>query len=48
MKIILSVVVYGYQIWSVIFRDEHWFRVFGHKVLRRIFGPKREEVPAGW
>jgi hypothetical protein len=33
--------------WSLTLRKEHRFRVFGNRVLRRIFGPKREEVTGG-
>jgi hypothetical protein len=29
-------------------REEHTLRVFENRVLRRIFGPKREEVAGGW
>jgi hypothetical protein len=29
-------------------REEHRLRVFGNRVLRRIFGPKRDEVKGGW
>jgi hypothetical protein len=29
-------------------REEHRLRVFKNRVLRRIFGPKRDEVPGGW
>jgi hypothetical protein len=40
--IILPVVLYGCETWSVTLREEH--RVFENRVLRRIFGPKRDEV----
>jgi hypothetical protein len=46
--IILPVVLYGCETWSVILRDEHRARVFEKKVLIRIFGPKRDEVIGGW
>jgi hypothetical protein len=36
-------VLYGYETWSLTLREEHRLRVFENKVLRRIFGPKREE-----
>jgi hypothetical protein len=42
--IILSVVLYGCETWSLILRDEHMLRVFENSVLRRLFGPKRDEV----
>jgi hypothetical protein len=32
----------------VIFREEHKLRVFENRMLRRIFGPKRDEVKGGW
>jgi len=33
---------------SLTLREEHRLRVFENRVLRRIFGPKREEVEGGW
>ena len=41
-KIILSVVLYGCETWSVTLREESRLRVFENRILRRIFGPKRE------
>jgi hypothetical protein len=41
--VILPVVLYGCETWSLTFREEHRLRVFENRVLRRIFGPKREE-----
>jgi hypothetical protein len=38
--IILPVVLYGCETWSLILREEHRLRVFENRVLRRIFGPK--------
>jgi hypothetical protein len=38
--IILSVVLYGYETWSLTLRENHRLRVFENRVLRRIFGPK--------
>jgi hypothetical protein len=46
--IILPVVLYGYAIWSLTLREEHRLRVFENRVLRRIFGPKRDEVRGEW
>jgi hypothetical protein len=40
--IISPVVLYGYETWSVTLREEHRLRVFENRVLRRIFGPKRD------
>jgi hypothetical protein len=42
--IILPVVLYGCETWSLTLREEHGLRVFENRVLRRIFGPKRDEV----
>jgi hypothetical protein len=36
------VVLYGFRTWSLTLREDHGLRVFENKVLRRIFGPKRE------
>jgi hypothetical protein len=46
--IILPVIVYGCETWSLTLREEHWLRVFENRVLRRIFGQKRDEVTGGW
>jgi hypothetical protein len=46
--IILPGVLYGYETLSLTLREEHRFRVFENRVLRRIFGPKRDEVTGGW
>jgi hypothetical protein len=40
--------MYGCETWSPTLREEHRLRVFDNKVLRRIFGPKRDEVTGGW
>jgi hypothetical protein len=42
--IILPVVLYGCETWSLILGEEHRLGVFENRVLRRIFGPKRDEV----
>jgi len=42
--IILPVVLYGHETWSLILREESRMRLFENSVLRRIFGPKRDEV----
>jgi hypothetical protein len=41
MTIILPVVLYGCETWSLILREEHRLRVFENRVLRRIFGLKK-------
>jgi hypothetical protein len=46
--IILPVILYGCETWSVTLREEQRLRVFESKMLRRIFGPKRDEVTGGW
>jgi hypothetical protein len=46
--IILPVVLYGCETWSVTLREEHRLRVFENRVLRGIFGPKREAVTGEW
>jgi hypothetical protein len=45
---ILSVVLCGCETWSLTLRAEHRLRVFENRVLRRIFGPKRDEVTGEW
>jgi hypothetical protein len=46
--IILPVVLYGCETWSLARREEHRLRVFENRVLRRIFGPMRDEVKGEW
>ena len=46
--IILPVVLYGCETWSLTLREEHRLRVFENRVLRRIFGPKRDGVTGEW
>jgi hypothetical protein len=46
--IILPVVLYGCETFSFTLREEHRLRVFENRVLRRIFGPKRDEMTGGW
>jgi len=46
--IILPVVLYGCETWSLTLREERRLRVFENKVLRRIFEPKRNEVRGEW
>jgi hypothetical protein len=46
MLISLIVVLYGCETWSLTLREEH--RVFENRVLRRIFGPERDEVTGRW
>jgi hypothetical protein len=46
--IILPVVLHECETWSLTLREEHRLRVFENKVLRRIFGPTRDEVTGSW
>jgi hypothetical protein len=46
--IIIPVVLYGCETWSLMLREEHRLRVFENRVLRRIFGPKRDELMGEW
>ncbi|KAJ4448500.1 hypothetical protein ANN_10516 [Periplaneta americana] len=46
--VILPVVLYGCETWTLTLREEHKLRVFETKVLRKIFGAKRDEVTGEW
>jgi hypothetical protein len=46
--IIFSVVLYSLETWSKTLREQHRLRVFENRVLRIIFGPRRDEVAGGW
>jgi len=46
--VILPVVLYGCETWSQKIREEGRLRGFENRVLRGIFGPKRNEVPEEW
>ena len=46
--IILPVVLYGCETWALTLREERKLRVFENMVLRRIFGPRRDEVTGVW
>jgi hypothetical protein len=46
--IIVPVVLYGCETWSLPLREEQRLRVFENRVLRRIFGPKRAQVTGKW
>jgi hypothetical protein len=47
-SIILPVVLYGCEAWSLTLKEEHRLRVFENRVLRRIIGPKKDEVTGEW
>jgi hypothetical protein len=42
------VVLYGCETWSLKLKEKHRLRVLENRVLRKIFGPKRDEVIGGW
>ena len=46
--VILPVVLYGCETWSLTLREERRLRVFENRVLRRIFGPRRNKVTGDW
>jgi hypothetical protein len=46
--VILPVVLYGCETWSLMLREEHRLRVLENRILRRIYGPKRDEVMGEW
>ena len=46
--IILPVLWYGCETWSLTLREKRRLRVLENRVLRRIFGPKRGEVTGEW
>jgi len=46
--IILSVILYGYETWSLTLKEECRLRVFEKRVLRRLFGLERDELTREW
>jgi hypothetical protein len=46
--IILPIILYGYETWSLTLRKEHRLRPFENRVIRKKFGPKRDEVTGEW
>jgi hypothetical protein len=46
--ITLPVVLYGCETWSLTLREEYRLRVFQNRVLRRLFGTKRDEITGEW
>jgi hypothetical protein len=47
-NIIFLVVLYGCETWSLTLGEERRQRVFENRILRRVFGPKRDEVTGEW
>jgi hypothetical protein len=45
---VLAIVLYGCETWSLTVKEERRLRLCENRVLRRIFGPKRDEVAGGW
>ena len=45
---IFPVVLYGCETWSLTWREERRLRVFENRVLRRMYGPKRDEITREW
>ena len=43
-----AVILYGCETWSLTLREERRLRVFENKLLRKIYGPKRDEVTGEW
>ena len=48
INIILPLVLYGCETWSLTLREERKLKVFENRVPRRIFGPRRDEVTEEW
>ena len=48
ITIIMPVVLYGCETWSLTWREERRLRVFENRVLKRIFGPKKDDVTGEW
>ena len=46
--IVLPIASHRRETWSLTLREDSGLRVFENRVLRRIFGPKREKVTGGW
>jgi len=46
--VVLPFLLYGCETWSLTLREDRRLRVFENRVLRRIFGPKRDEVTGEW
>jgi hypothetical protein len=47
-SILLPVVLYGFETWSLKLREDHRLRVFENRVPRKIFGPRRNEATGEW
>jgi hypothetical protein len=47
-RTVILPLVYGCGTWSVTMREEHRLRTFHSRMLRKIFGPKRDEITGNW
>ena len=47
-RTIIFPVLYGRETWSLTMREERGLRVFENRVLRRVFGPKKDEITGEW
>jgi hypothetical protein len=47
-RTIILPVLCGCETWSFTLREEHWLRMFKNRVLRKMLGPKRDEVTGEW
>jgi hypothetical protein len=47
-SVVLPVVFYGCETWSLVLREEHRLRIFKNVVLRRVFGSERDEITGKW
>jgi hypothetical protein len=47
-NLILPGILYGCEIWSLTLREENRLRAFENRVLKRVFGPKKDEVTGEW
>jgi hypothetical protein len=48
IRIYKTIILYGCETWSLTLREEHRLKVFENRVMRRIVGPKRDEVTGDW
>jgi hypothetical protein len=46
--IIILPVLYGCENWSLLLQVENWLRVFENRVLKKLFGPKRDYITRDW
>jgi hypothetical protein len=48
ITVILPVVLYGFEAWSLTLREEYRLRVLQNREMKKIFGPKRDEIRGEW